>query len=159
MRGEAMRLHPDPRIRWTDDALPDLDGAVRSGLAFDAVLASAVWQHVHPSHRARAFRKMASVLKPGGLLAVTLRHGPDPGGRGMHPVSLEEVEALARDHGLAVVRTVPAADTQGRPGVSWTQVALRASTAASSSLSARAGCSGSWLARTTACEAAVTSTT
>jgi SAM-dependent methyltransferase len=125
MRGAALRLHPDPRIRWIGDCLPDLESTMRSGLAFDVVLASAVWQHVHPSHRARAFRKMVSVLKPGGLLALTLRHGPDPGGRGMHSVSLGEVEALARDHGLAVIRTVRAADAQGRPEVSWTQVAFR----------------------------------
>jgi hypothetical protein len=43
----------------------------------------------------------------------------------MHPVSLAEVEALARDHGLAVVRSDRAADIQGRPDVSWTRVALR----------------------------------
>ncbi|MBD0273279.1 MAG: class I SAM-dependent methyltransferase, partial [Acetobacteraceae bacterium] len=125
MRAEAARLHPDPRIRWTDDALPDLAGVVRSGLSFDAVLLSAVWQQVHPSQRARAVRKLASVLKPGGLLAMTLRHGPAPEGRGMHAVSLEEVEALARDHGLALVLNEPAADAQGRPEVSWTRVALR----------------------------------
>ena len=125
MRGEAMRLHPEPRIRWIDDTLPGLHGAARSGLSFNAVLLSAVWQHVHPSRRARAFRKMASLLKPGGVLAITLRHGPDPGGRGMHPVSLDEVEALARDHGLAMIRTVRARDVQGRAEVSWTQVALR----------------------------------
>src|SRR4051794_28523953 len=78
MRGEGIRLHPNPRIRWTDDALPDLNGSVRLGLAFDAVLLSAVWQHVHPSQRSRAFRKITSVLKPGGLLAITLRHGLVP---------------------------------------------------------------------------------
>ncbi|MDJ0391154.1 class I SAM-dependent methyltransferase [Roseomonas sp. E05] len=87
MRREAARLHPDPRIRWTEDALPDLSGVLRCGLSFDFVLASAVWQHVHPSQRARAFRKMVSVLKPGGVLAVTLRHGPGTDGRGMHAVS------------------------------------------------------------------------
>ena len=125
MRGEAARLHSDPRIRWLDDALPDLDGVLRSGLAFDVVLLSAVWQQVHPSNRARAFRKLASVLKPGGVLAITLRHGPAPEGRGMHPVSLREVEDLARDHGFALMRSEPAADMQGRPEVSWTRVALR----------------------------------
>lgn len=125
MRDEARRLHTDPRIRWMGDALPDLEGVLRSGLTFNVVLASAVWQHIHPTQRARAFRKIVSVLKPGGLLAITLRHGPDPGGRGMHPVSLEEVEALARDHGMAVVWIVRAADAQGRSEVSWTQVAFR----------------------------------
>ncbi len=125
MRREAQRLHPSPRIRWTGDALPDLEGPVRSGMSFSIVLASAVWQHVHPSQRSRAFRKMASLLKPGGVLALTLRHGPDPECRGMHPVSLEEVEALARDHGLAVIHSENAADVQGRPQVTWTRLALR----------------------------------
>src|SRR3954468_7844177 len=46
MRAEAQLLHPDPRIRWTDDALPEMAGVVRSGLSFDAVLLSAVWQQV-----------------------------------------------------------------------------------------------------------------
>ena len=43
----------------------------------------------------------------------------------MHPVWLVEVERLARDHGLAVVRVQRADDVLGRPDVWWTQVALR----------------------------------
>jgi SAM-dependent methyltransferase len=125
MRTEAMRLHPDPRIRWAADALPDLAGVLCSGLSFAMILASAVWQHLHPSHRPRAFRKLVSLLRPGGLLALTLRHGPAEAARGMHPVSLQEIEALARDHGLAVIRRVAAADTLGRSELSWTAVALR----------------------------------
>jgi SAM-dependent methyltransferase len=125
MRQDAARRHPDPRIRWADDALPDLAGLLRLGLSFDLILASAVWQHVHPSQRARAFRKLVSLLKPGGLLALTLRHGPAEAVRAMHPVSLAEIEALARDQGLVVVRQVSSADRMGRPELSWTAVALR----------------------------------
>lgn len=125
MRAEAARLHRNPRIRWADDALPDLAGVLRAGLTFDAVLLSAVWQHVHPSTRDRAFRKATSLLRPGGTLALTLRHGPDADGRGMHPVSADEVESLARNHGLAVIRSVAIADELGRAGVSWTGLALR----------------------------------
>jgi SAM-dependent methyltransferase len=125
MRAEGMRRHLEPRIRWVADALPELSGLLRAGLSFEAILASAVWQHLHPSHRPRALRKLISLLKPGGLLALTLRHGPAEAGRGMHPVSLEEIEALARDHGLAVIRRVVAADSLGRSEVSWTSVALR----------------------------------
>ncbi|WP_426959916.1 HNH endonuclease [Muricoccus radiodurans] len=55
---------------------------------------------------------------------MTLRHGPDDG-RGGYPVSLAEVEALARSHGMEVVRAVPSPDLQGRPDVSWTAVVLR----------------------------------
>jgi SAM-dependent methyltransferase len=125
MRAEGMRRHPEPRIRWVPDALPELSSLLRAGLGFEVILASAVWQHLHPSHRLRAFRKLISLLKPGGLLALTLRHGPAEVERGMHPVSLAEIEMLARDHGLAVVRHVAAEDSLGRAEVSWTSVALR----------------------------------
>jgi hypothetical protein len=43
----------------------------------------------------------------------------------MHPVSLEEIEHLARNHGFAVEKIQHAADQQGRVDVSWTNVALR----------------------------------
>jgi SAM-dependent methyltransferase len=125
MRAEGLQRHPEPRIRWVADALPELSSLLGAGLSFAVILASAVWQHLHPSHRPRAFRKLVSLLKPGGLLALTLRHGPAEAARGMHPVSLEEIEALARDHGLAVIRRVAAADSLGRSEVSWTAVALR----------------------------------
>ena len=55
---------------------------------------------------------------------MTLRHGPDDG-RGGYPVSMAEVEALARSHGTQVVRAVPSPDLQGRPEISWTAVVLR----------------------------------
>ena len=43
----------------------------------------------------------------------------------MHPVSLDEVERLARNHGLAIEKVHHATDKQGRTDVSWTCVALR----------------------------------
>jgi SAM-dependent methyltransferase len=55
-----------------------MTGLLRSGLGFDAVLLSAVWQHVPPSRRARAFRKLCALLRPGGLLVLTLPNGHAP---------------------------------------------------------------------------------
>lgn len=125
MRRQGQRLHPNDRIRWLDDRLPALPTTLRLGLAADVILLSGVWQHLAPPDRPRAFRKLVSLLKSGGLLAITLRHGPAEVERGMHPVSLEEVERLAREHGLAVVHASSAPDRQGRAEVTWTQVALR----------------------------------
>jgi hypothetical protein len=124
-RTEAIRLHPGPQIRWLNDRLPDLAATLHLGLAFGLVLMSAVWMHLAPTDRPRAFRKLVTLLKPGGLLVMTLRHGPTEPERGMHPVSLAELEELARDHGLALVRTEEAPDVRGRAGVTWTRVALR----------------------------------
>src|SRR5690606_28964617 len=61
MREEAERRHPHPRIRWIDDRLPALARVARLGTAFDVILLSAVWMHVSPSDRARAFRKLINL--------------------------------------------------------------------------------------------------
>lgn len=124
MRAEGQRLHDVPRIRWVDDSLPSLASTLRLGIAADVVLVGAVWQHVIPADRARAFRKLVTMLGAGGLLVMTLRRGPDDG-RGCHEVNADEVERLARDHGLEVVRRFEAEDALGRPEVRWTNLAFR----------------------------------
>ena len=125
MRAEGQRLRPDPRIRWIGDELPELGVLGRLAISFDVVMMTAVWQHVLPSQRDRAFRKTAALVRSGGLLATSLRSGPSPAGSGMHSVSLEEVERLARNHGFAVEKVEQAPDRQGRAAVSWAWVALR----------------------------------
>ncbi len=125
MRAEAARLRPGTAVRWVADSLPGLPATHRLGLAFDLILLSGVWQHVPPSERARAVRKLLGLLRPGGLLAITVRQGPAEPERAMHPASLTELERLARDHGALVARTAGMADEMGRPEVGWTGVALR----------------------------------
>jgi SAM-dependent methyltransferase len=125
MRAAAVRLHPDTKIHWISDTLPALGAVTQSGLSFDLILLSAVWMHVPASDRPRAFRKLINLLKPGGLVAITLRHGPAEPERAIHPVSLAEVEALARDHGAFVERSGEEKDQLGRGDIRWTQVAIR----------------------------------
>ena len=125
MRLLARERHSAPPIRWMADSLPVLPRIHKTGLAFDLILLSAVWMHVAPADRPRAFRKLINLLKPGGLLAITLRHGPPEPARAMHPVSETEIRTLARDHGALVERCVTAGDQQGRNDVRWTQMALR----------------------------------
>jgi hypothetical protein len=125
MRAEGQRRHADPHIRWVDDELPQLSMLSRLGISFDLVMLTAVWQHVAPADRERAFRKIVALMKSGGLLAMSLRLGPAPADRGMHPVSLEEVERLGRNQGLQIEKVHHAADEQDRSDVRWTCVALR----------------------------------
>ncbi|NGM21373.1 methyltransferase domain-containing protein [Roseomonas stagni] len=123
MREAARGLHPTAAIRWVDDRLPALAAVHRLGLQFDLVWASAVWMHMPPADRPRAMRKLATLLKPGGRLVVTLRHGPAPEDRPMWPVAAAEVERLGLDHGLALrVATERVEDRQGRAGVTWQTV-------------------------------------
>ena len=67
MRAEAARLHPSAQIRWLPDSLPGLTTTFRLGLAADVVLLSAVWQHIAPADRPRAFRKLVGLLRSGGI--------------------------------------------------------------------------------------------
>lgn len=124
MRAEAERRHSSPRIRWLSDRLPALTATLQAAVAADVVCLNAVWHHVFPAERPRAFRKLVGLLRPAGVLIMTLRHGPDDG-RVSYSVSLAEVEVLARDHGLEVLRTETSPDAQARAGVSWTAVIMR----------------------------------
>ncbi len=125
MREGAQARHPDPAIRWVDDRLPALAATHRLGLAFDLVLVSGVLMHVPPPERPRALRKMATLLKPGGLLLVSVRDGESAPGRPVWPVAGGELELFARTCGLALLKVARAADLQGRPGVTWSSYALR----------------------------------
>ncbi|MCJ2091760.1 class I SAM-dependent methyltransferase [Methylobacterium sp. J-072] len=123
MRAEGVRRHPG--LRWVDDRLPAVAAVHRLGLSYDFVLLSAVWMHLPSSERPRAFRKLATLLKPAGVLVLTLRHGPSEPGRAMYPTTIGEIETLAREHGLAVLRVLNEADGLGRSDVAWTTVVLR----------------------------------
>jgi SAM-dependent methyltransferase len=124
MLREARERHLDPRIRWLVDSLPALSETHRLGLEYDFILAGAVWMHVRPDDRKRAFRKLVTLLAPSGRIAISLRLGtPDPD-RTMYPVSRTEVAHLARDFGLRVMRVVSGADGLGRADVHWETLVL-----------------------------------
>jgi len=125
MRAEAIRLHPDSSIRWIDDSLPDFQITQRLGLSFDFILLSAVWMHLPPSDRPRAFRKLMTLLKPGGLLGLTLRIGSAAPERAMFDVSEQEIESLAKDHGAYIEKRVMTKDQGGRAEITWIQLAIR----------------------------------
>ena len=114
MRQDAARRHASPLIRWVDDRLPALAAVHRLGLGFDLVWLSGVWMHIPPEDRPRAMRKLATLLKPGGRLVLTLRHGPAPEGRPMWPVDANEVERLGLDHGLALRVATERVEDRGR---------------------------------------------
>ena len=124
MRAQARLRHPDLGIRILPDGLPELTKTLRTGISFDFILVNAVWMHVAPSDRQRAFRKLVTLLKPGGVIAFSLRD-PIDAGRGMHGASAAEIEELARQHGAFVERKCVGADFLARATITWEQVAVR----------------------------------
>ena len=125
MREAGAALHGGANIRWLDDRLPALATTHRLGLAFDVILLSGVFMHVQPEHRPRAFRKIATLLKPGGRLLISVRDGSGSADRPMWPVSTGELEAYARSQGLMILNIAPGRDLQQRSEVQWTTCALQ----------------------------------
>ena len=93
---------------------------------------TAVWIHLDPPQRREAMPRVASLLRPGGVLLPTLRHGPaPPGRRRLFETSADETIALAGAHGLRLAAKVEhQPDFYGRPEVTWTSLAFLSSAAA-----------------------------
>lgn len=119
------RLHREAGITWVDDALPALKAVHSLNVRFDVILLSAVWMHVSPTSRERAFRKLLGLLKPGGLLVITLRQGPAHDERAMYPVSTGELLRFATQFAAEVVVQAKQPDEMGRPDVDWEIVVCR----------------------------------
>jgi hypothetical protein len=80
--------------------------------------------HLDPGQRRRALASIAALVNPGGLLTLSLRHGPVPAGRRMFEVSAEETSALAAAHGFTTLHHGERPSTRA-PGVDWSILALR----------------------------------
>jgi SAM-dependent methyltransferase len=125
MRRGAMALHPSPLIEWLDDSLPDLATVLARGEQFDAVMLTAVWMHLDAQQRREAMPNVAALARNGGVMIMTLRHGPVPPGRRLFEVSAEETIGLAQPLGLRCVQNRQAESSLRQPGVSWTRLAFR----------------------------------
>lgn len=128
--------HSGSSVQWLSDSLPELKACYQLNLQFNTILLSAVWMHLAPSERERAFRKIANLLAPGGRFVLSLRFGEFSDGRVSYPVSVDEIAKLARQFGL-VLSFVSAltADSGGRAGVEWQTLVLELPDDGSASLS------------------------
>lgn len=115
----ARALHPAAEVKWENDELPAL---IRQKGPFDLIVLSAVWMHVPPAERPKAFARLAALLKPGGRLYATLRTGPDDLSRGMYAVDSAEFRRLSERAGMGFEDKGVKLDLLGRKDVSWLTV-------------------------------------
>jgi len=126
IRELAQTYQVNSPIHWLSDTLPELSEVYKLQTKFDLILLSAVWMHIAPSLRERAFRKLSSLLKPNGKLVISLRHGQCQDERTMYAVSADELAQYASQFGLTYKLLSPdqAPDKLGRSDVSWQTVLL-----------------------------------
>ena len=125
LRGRAMQLHPHDAIRWVNDRLPDLEKVQRLNRDFDVILVSAVWMHLPPLLRCRAFDTLYALLKPAAILIISYRQGPAADGPAMYAVAGDELLNQARQFDMDIVLNIQNADMYNRTEVRWKTVVLR----------------------------------
>ena len=126
LRTIAAKLHTSPRIEWLDDSLPELALLSKRGQRFEVVMLTAVWMHLDEGQRLRAMPRVAALVQPGGVMVLSLRHGPVPPARRMFEVTAAETVRLAGAHAMRCVFHSDTDDRMlGRPGVSWDRLAFR----------------------------------
>ncbi len=126
-RKAGMARNPSAAIEWLDDSLPDLALLMTGSEKFDLVMLTGVWMHLDEAPRRQAMPRVASLVREGGLMIMSLRHGLVPAGRRMFEVSGDETIALARAQRLDLVlnlRTESIQAANRHAGVTWTWLAF-----------------------------------
>lgn len=124
------------QVQWLQDSLPELKACYQLNVKFNTILLSAVWMHIPPTERERAFRKITNLLAPGGRFVISLRYGSFSDGRASYPVDIDEIALLAKQFGL-VTRFIghKEPDAGGRSGIEWQTLVLELPDDGSGSLS------------------------
>ncbi|MDT8398831.1 MAG: class I SAM-dependent methyltransferase [Pseudomonadales bacterium] len=111
-------------VTWLDDKLPHLNKLRALDQRFQLILISAVWMHLPPTQHARAMRIVSDLLAPGGILVVSLRHGPDDGHR-FHPFSTNELIQHAQHRALVPELRRENTPDSGRRDITWDTLVFR----------------------------------
>lgn len=112
-------------VHWVNDTLPQLAYVRALSQTYDLILLSAVWMHLPESTRERAFRVLANLLAPGGVLVISLRHGPSTDARVFHEVSVAQLEVFAKQQALRPLRICQSNDELQRQQVKWETVVFQ----------------------------------
>ncbi len=127
LREAGMALHRADKITWLDDRLPSLVNVPMYG-PFELVTLCGVWQHIDDAARQIAMVNLGRMVSVGGLLIMSLRHGPGAPGRRVFQVSPDETIEAAIRSGFLLLRQSQVDSIQPgnqAMGVRWTWLAFR----------------------------------
>ena len=83
--------------------------------------------HLDGAQRRQAMPTLASLLRPGGVMIMKIRHGPVPPGRRMFEIPADETIRLAEMHDLQPVLNLHTESSQAGnrvAGITWTTLAF-----------------------------------
>ena len=109
-----------PNAVVVDARLPGLEGISGN---FDLILVNAIWHHLSEADRGSSLARLAELLRAGGRLILSLRHGPVVQGQALYILDPDAEILRAKSAGLEPLRRVAAPSHQQQniaAGVSWT---------------------------------------
>lgn len=122
----AQRLY-GTSIEWINDSFPFLLSLGDRNEGFDFVLASAVWHHLDQRERRIALSRIADLLRPTGIFALSLRHGPAGVGTHIFPTDGQETVRDAERVNLKPLQVLGNQPSlvKGKRNVTWTRIVLQ----------------------------------
>lgn len=121
---ELGKAHFGKGFEWVNDALPSLDQLPRTAY-FDFILVSGVWHHLSPEEQKTAMNRLARLMLPGSILAISLRQGPAGLGSCVYPIDVEGNQKNASENDLKLVfkkDNLPSL-MKNKKEVTWTKMA------------------------------------
>ncbi|MEM7207491.1 MAG: methyltransferase domain-containing protein [Pseudomonadota bacterium] len=85
----AKEHYSDLNIQWRQDFLPVLN-CLDNNTKFEFVLVEGMWHHLNERERELSATRLAEIVKPSGVCAISLRHGPAGLGTCVHPIDREK---------------------------------------------------------------------
>ena len=94
----AQTTYKNLNVTWLNGALPELTSISPNDPEFDFILINAVWHHLNDIERESAVTRLATLIKPGGRCAISLRNGPAGMGTRVYPTdsnsTIEQFKAM-----------------------------------------------------------------
>ena len=124
LRQQAIKIHSQSDITWINDTLPELKKVFSLSKCFDLILASAIWMHLTDQEQIVSMQNIARLIKPEGVVVITLRFGPSPDERIMYQLDTKAVIQTAKSVGFHTILKTDNKDLLKRKDVSWKTLIL-----------------------------------
>ncbi len=119
-------IYQSENLKWIDDALPDLNHLSVYDNQVDFILSSSVWHHLNEKEQESGLKRIAQLLKPNGIFAISLRNGPAGAGTHVFPTNLQQTIKNAAKAQLEVLFKIDKQDSllKNKEKVKWSRLVL-----------------------------------
>ena len=123
----AKATYADKHIEWANDSLPILNSQVTRESHYNLILAEGMWHHLNEVEQDASMSRLATLLKPGGVLALSLRNGPAGMGTHIHPTDATRIVAKSSTLDLRCIfrREHLPSIHKHKAGVTWARLVFQ----------------------------------